>query len=56
MVDGNVANLSSIVTDNVGNNVGGYVVVDKVANWGDVGEGSNYFQVRFVTRPRLVGA
>ena len=56
MVDNNVANLSGVVANNIGNKIGGYVVVDNVANSGDVGENLNYFQVHFVTRPRKVGA
>ena len=52
MVDGNVANLSSIVADNVGNKVGDYVVVVSVANSGFVGESLKYSQIHLVTRPR----
>ena len=55
VVDGNVAKLWRMVADIDRNKVGGYVVVDKVANSGDVEEGLNYFQVHFVTRPPKVG-
>jgi len=41
MVDGNVASLLGIMVDNVGNKVGRYVVVDKVANSGDVRDSLN---------------
>ena len=40
------------MADIVGNKVGDYVVVDSVANSGVVGEGLNYSQIHFVTRPR----
>ena len=40
------------MADIVGNKVGDYVVVDSVANSGAVGEGLNYSQIHFVTRPR----
>ena len=52
MVDGNIANLQGIVADIAENKVGDYVVVDSVANSGGVGEGLNYSQIHFVTRPR----
>ena len=40
------------MADIAGNKVGDYVVVDNVANSGAVGEGLNYSQIHFVTRPR----
>ena len=56
VVDGNVVNLWGIIADIVGNKVGDYVVVGNVANSRGIGEGLNYFQVHFMTRPRKVGA